>query len=58
MHMGNLPEETAAKNNELFGRQVAPHLRDLFSEHEDHWTPEVSRQRVAAHAPKITVPAN
>ncbi|MGI5143100.1 MULTISPECIES: LLM class flavin-dependent oxidoreductase [unclassified Streptomyces] len=58
MHMGNLPEETAAKNNELFGRQVAPHLRDLFSDHEDHWTPEVSRQRVAAHAPKITVPAN
>lgn len=58
MHMGNLPEETAAKNNDLFGRQVAPHLRDLFADQEDRWTPAVSQQRVAASAPKFTVPAN
>jgi alkanesulfonate monooxygenase SsuD/methylene tetrahydromethanopterin reductase-like flavin-dependent oxidoreductase (luciferase family) len=53
MHMGNLPEETAAMNNELFGAQVAPYLRDLWSDHEDEWTPVVSQKRVAANAPSI-----
>jgi alkanesulfonate monooxygenase SsuD/methylene tetrahydromethanopterin reductase-like flavin-dependent oxidoreductase (luciferase family) len=53
MHMGNLPEETAAKNNHLFGTQVAPHLRELWAEYDDPWVPEVSKQRVAANAPRI-----
>jgi alkanesulfonate monooxygenase SsuD/methylene tetrahydromethanopterin reductase-like flavin-dependent oxidoreductase (luciferase family) len=52
MHMGNLPEEVAAENNHLFGTQVAPYLRDIWSEYEDRWTPQVSQQRVAANAPK------
>ena len=30
LHMGNLPEETAAENTYLFGTQVIPHLRDLL----------------------------
>jgi len=51
LHMGNLPEETAAKNTELFGREVIPYLRDLWADQPDHWTPHVSQQRVAANAP-------
>ena len=51
LHMGNLPEETAAKNTELFGREVIPYLRDLWADQPDHWTPQVSQQRVAANAP-------
>ena len=50
LHMGNLPEETAAKNTELFGREVIPYLRDLWADQPDHWTPHVSQQRVAANA--------
>ena len=56
MHMGDLPEETAAMNNELFGLQVAPHLRDLWADHEDPWTPSVSKARVAANAAAVPVP--
>jgi alkanesulfonate monooxygenase SsuD/methylene tetrahydromethanopterin reductase-like flavin-dependent oxidoreductase (luciferase family) len=48
MHMGNLPEEVAAHNTELFGFDVIPRLRDLWSEFPDHWTPQVSQERVAA----------
>ena len=39
MHVGNLPEEVAAQNNHLFGTEVIPKLRDIWSEHEDRWTP-------------------
>jgi alkanesulfonate monooxygenase SsuD/methylene tetrahydromethanopterin reductase-like flavin-dependent oxidoreductase (luciferase family) len=52
LHMGNLPEETAAKNTSLFGREVIPYLRDLWADLPDHWTPRVSQERVAATAPK------
>ncbi|MEU6323733.1 LLM class flavin-dependent oxidoreductase [Streptomyces sp. NPDC047009] len=48
MHVGNLPEEVAAKNNYLFGTRVAPKLRDIWAEYEDRWTPKVSQERVAA----------
>jgi alkanesulfonate monooxygenase SsuD/methylene tetrahydromethanopterin reductase-like flavin-dependent oxidoreductase (luciferase family) len=48
LHMGNLNEETAAENTHLFGTKVIPQLRDLWSEHEDKWTPQVSQARVAA----------
>jgi alkanesulfonate monooxygenase SsuD/methylene tetrahydromethanopterin reductase-like flavin-dependent oxidoreductase (luciferase family) len=54
-HMGNLDEETCAMNNTLFGTQVAPYLRDLWSEYEDRWTPAASQALVAANAPKIPV---
>jgi hypothetical protein len=30
--------------------RVIPQLRDLWADEPDHWTPEVSRQRVAARA--------
>jgi alkanesulfonate monooxygenase SsuD/methylene tetrahydromethanopterin reductase-like flavin-dependent oxidoreductase (luciferase family) len=56
MHLGDLPEETAAMNNELFGTQVAPYLRDLWAEFDDPWNPAVSKERVAANAPAPPVP--
>jgi alkanesulfonate monooxygenase SsuD/methylene tetrahydromethanopterin reductase-like flavin-dependent oxidoreductase (luciferase family) len=47
MHLGNLPEEVAAYNTELFGTKVIPKLRSIWSEYEDRWTPQVSQERVA-----------
>ena len=48
LHMGDLAEEVAAENTYLFGNQVIPHLRDLWADQPDHWTPKISQQRVAA----------
>jgi alkanesulfonate monooxygenase SsuD/methylene tetrahydromethanopterin reductase-like flavin-dependent oxidoreductase (luciferase family) len=48
MQMGNLPEEVAAHNTDLFGTEVIPRLRDIWADYPDRWTPQVSQQRVAA----------
>ena len=48
MHVGNLDEEVALKNNHLFGTKVAPQLRDVWADYEDRWTPRESQQRLAA----------
>lgn len=40
LHVGNLSEEAGEMNTRLFGREVMPHLRDLWIEHEDRWTPQ------------------
>jgi alkanesulfonate monooxygenase SsuD/methylene tetrahydromethanopterin reductase-like flavin-dependent oxidoreductase (luciferase family) len=53
LHMGDLAEETAAENTHLFGTRVIPQLRDIWADQEDHWTPQVSQQRVAAAAPSL-----
>jgi alkanesulfonate monooxygenase SsuD/methylene tetrahydromethanopterin reductase-like flavin-dependent oxidoreductase (luciferase family) len=53
LHMGNLSEELAAKNTQLFGTEVIPYLRDLWADQPDHWTPEVSQQRVNANMPQV-----
>jgi alkanesulfonate monooxygenase SsuD/methylene tetrahydromethanopterin reductase-like flavin-dependent oxidoreductase (luciferase family) len=39
---GSLPRELAMKNIQLFADEVAPHLRDLWTdtEHVHHWWPE------------------
>jgi alkanesulfonate monooxygenase SsuD/methylene tetrahydromethanopterin reductase-like flavin-dependent oxidoreductase (luciferase family) len=39
---GSLPKELALRNIELFARDVAPHLRELWqdTEFEHHWWPE------------------
>ena len=39
LHMGDLPEETAAENTRLFATRVMPKLRDLWADRPDHWTP-------------------
>jgi alkanesulfonate monooxygenase SsuD/methylene tetrahydromethanopterin reductase-like flavin-dependent oxidoreductase (luciferase family) len=57
MHMGNLPEEVAAHNNDLFATRVIPKLRTVWSEYEDRWTPRVSQERIAERFPAATVPA-
>lgn len=56
LHMGNLAEDSAAENTHLFGTKVIPQLRDLWADQPDHWTPAVSRQRVAA-APALAAAA-
>jgi hypothetical protein len=48
MQMGDLPEEVAAHNTDLFGSEVIPRLRDIWVDYPDRWTPQVSQQRVAA----------
>lgn len=53
LHMGNLAEETARENTHLFGTEVIPYLRDIWSDYEDRWTPQVSQERVAAISPGI-----
>ena len=50
LHMGDLAEEVAAENTYLFGNKVIPHLRDLWADQPDHWTPKISQQRIAARA--------
>jgi len=50
LHMGNLPEDVAAMNTHLVGTRVLPQVRDLWADEPDHWTPEISRQRVAARS--------
>ncbi|MEV4644957.1 LLM class flavin-dependent oxidoreductase [Saccharopolyspora sp. NPDC049357] len=39
---GSLPRDLAMKNIQLFAEEVAPHLRELWSdtEHKHHWWPE------------------
>jgi hypothetical protein len=48
-HVGDLPEEVAAKNDELFASQVIPKLHPIWSDHDDRWPPRVSQERIAAH---------
>ena len=50
LHMGDLAEEVAAMNTQLFGTGVIPYLRDLWADQPDHWTPATSQARVAAAA--------
>jgi len=41
LHIGSMPHELTLKNVELFGREVMPHLRDLWDDQwENHWWPE------------------
>lgn len=39
LHIGSMPPQLARKNTELFAREVMPHLRDMWSEWEDKWSP-------------------
>jgi len=51
MQYGNMSKDLANYNTRLFAEKVAPQLRDLFSEWEDHWWPkplEASRRAVPA----------
>src|SRR5215831_5570900 len=39
IQVGSMPPELVRKSTELFAREVMPHLRDLWSEWEDKWSP-------------------
>jgi hypothetical protein len=47
LHMGNLSEEQAKKNTYLFATEVMPHLKGIWSEYEDKWTPQGLREAQA-----------
>jgi alkanesulfonate monooxygenase SsuD/methylene tetrahydromethanopterin reductase-like flavin-dependent oxidoreductase (luciferase family) len=47
---GNLDKERTRKNTELFAKEVMPHLRDMWSEWEDHWWPKPMAMRAAPQA--------
>jgi hypothetical protein len=40
------------KNTELYAKEVMPHMKKLWSEWEDHWSPKPldAKQRVKAAA--------
>ena len=39
IQLGSMPPELVRKSTELFARDVMPHVRDLWSEWEDKWSP-------------------
>lgn len=39
LHFGNMSDELARANTELFGRKVLPELQTLWPDHTDHWWP-------------------
>jgi alkanesulfonate monooxygenase SsuD/methylene tetrahydromethanopterin reductase-like flavin-dependent oxidoreductase (luciferase family) len=39
-HFGDMPQETVRYNSERFIRDVAPKLRDKFSDWDDKWSPQ------------------
>jgi hypothetical protein len=38
--IGSMPPELVRKNTELFAREVMPHMRDLWTNFEDRWSPK------------------
>jgi alkanesulfonate monooxygenase SsuD/methylene tetrahydromethanopterin reductase-like flavin-dependent oxidoreductase (luciferase family) len=38
--IGSMPPELVRKNTELFAREVMPHMRDLWTDWEDKWSPK------------------
>jgi alkanesulfonate monooxygenase SsuD/methylene tetrahydromethanopterin reductase-like flavin-dependent oxidoreductase (luciferase family) len=40
LHFGSMPKELAAKNTELFAKEVMPFVKDMWSEYEDRWWPK------------------
>ena len=47
LQFGNMSDELTRYNSELFGDKVAPALRGMFSESEDHWWPRERWSRLA-----------
>ena len=39
LQIGSMPKDLTMKNTELFAREVMPHVRNMWSEYEDHWWP-------------------
>ena len=56
LHIGSMPHELTLKNIDLFGREVLPHLRDIWDEGEweNQWWPERIRGK---RQPAVTAAA-
>jgi hypothetical protein len=52
--IGSMPPELVRKNTEMFAREVMPHMHDLWSGWEDHWSP----QRLPDHEIAMPAPLN
>ncbi|MDO9524053.1 MAG: LLM class flavin-dependent oxidoreductase, partial [Gemmobacter sp.] len=48
LHMGNLPEDVASMNTHLMATKVQPHLRNIWKDYEDRWTPKPHSMAVSA----------
>ena len=46
--IGSMGDELTRENTQRFARDVMPHLRDLWSDYEDHWYPQPLAQRAVA----------
>jgi len=44
--IGSMPKDLTLRNIELFTTEVIPHLRGIWREHQDHWSPQPLAQRV------------
>ena len=42
LHAGSTPTELVRQSTEIFARKVMPHLRDMWSEWEDKWSPHTA----------------
>jgi alkanesulfonate monooxygenase SsuD/methylene tetrahydromethanopterin reductase-like flavin-dependent oxidoreductase (luciferase family) len=52
MQIGSMPPELVRKNTSLFATEVAPYVRDLWSEYEDKWSPKrMPQDEIAVPAP-------
>ena len=43
LQIGSMPKELTLQNTELFGREVLPHLREIWPEAKDRWWPSGAR---------------
>ena len=57
LQFGSMPHAQAKKNIELFGREVLPHLQNLWEDQkwENHWWPKRLRKRPARQREMATV---
>ena len=39
LQIGSMPKDLCLQNTELFGKEVLPHLRDLWPGYTDRWWP-------------------
>jgi alkanesulfonate monooxygenase SsuD/methylene tetrahydromethanopterin reductase-like flavin-dependent oxidoreductase (luciferase family) len=46
--IGSMGDELTRENTQRFAQDVMPHLRDLWSDYEDHWYPQPLAQRAVA----------
>ena len=48
LQIGSMPKELTLQNTELFGREVLPHLREIWPGAKDRWWPAGARNGEAA----------